>query len=313
MSEHASEVTPESILTGLEAQWQRAGRFVDTIDPVAALKTYDRLIDLLRPRLASLRVAAGLPQDPPAWASWRAREDHRYRNLPAPSDRVFTYWDKPVHTAPPLVQACIAQLRTVYPALRVLDGASVRELITVPQRVEQLLEKERPAHFSDYIRTRLLEVHGGIWVDATAWVGRSLDEELEGKYLRSGTVFPRWTRRAIANWFIASHPGSPLIAMQRMALETWWDENDDLPEYFLYHRVFEVLQALVPELRGQWSATPFLSAADAHLLQLEMMQPWRPQTLETIVSIAPLQKLSYKYDTVPEGSVLEHLTRDYLG
>ncbi len=92
-----------------------------------------------------------------------------------------------------------------------------------------------------------------------------------------------------------------LLGMQRRALDEWWNHNDDLPDYFLYHRIFEVLQVMVPEVRGQWDAAPPLSATSAHLLQLEMMQPWRPNTLADIDAVAPLQKLSYKYDTVPEA------------
>lgn len=196
----------------------------------------------------------------------------------------------------------------MYPALRVLDRTSVRDVVEIPVRIAELLEVDRPAHFSDYIRTKILEERGGIWADATAWICRNLDDDLEREYLCAGTIFPRWTRRTIANWFIASYPHTPLLSPQRMTLDAWWEENDDLPHYFLYHRIFEVLQRLVPEVRGQWDAAPTLSAAGAHRLQLEMMQPWRPDTLTTI---APLQKLSYKYDEVPAGSVLEHLTRDY--
>ena len=168
------------------------------------------MLDLVRPRLASFRVAAGLPARPRAFASTHAEIATRtYRHRTAPSDRVFTYWDKPLETAPPLVQACIAQMRTVYPALRVLDRTSVRDVVEIPVRIAELLEVDRPAHFSDYIRTKILEERGGIWADATVWIGRNLDDDLEREYLRAGTIFPRWTRRTIANWFICLLYTSP--------------------------------------------------------------------------------------------------------
>ncbi|MBE8146933.1 hypothetical protein IOD13_14860 [Brevibacterium casei] len=40
--------------------------------------------------------------------------------------------------------------------------------------------------------------------------------------------------------------------------------------------------------------------------------PWRPGTLTDIAAVAPLQKLSYKYGTVPDGSVLGHLIGPYV-
>lgn len=311
-SSSASET--ERVLSGLKAQLDRTERFASTINPAASISTYRRLLDLLQPQLEELRTAAGLPATPKTLAGWRYRNDlRRRRRIPVPQGKVFTYWDKPLDTAPPLVQACVAQMRRIYPEVRVLDGAGVRELIEVPQRIADLLETDRPAHFSDYVRTRILEEHGGIWLDATAWVDEDLDDHLARKYLRGGTLFPRWTPTSIANWFIASQPRTPLISLQRLGLEAWWEANDDLPDYFLYHRIFEIMQWLVPEARGQWDATPTLSASATHLLQLQMMQPYRERTVRQMLRVMPLQKLSYKYDEVPEGSVLEHLLDGRLG
>lgn len=303
----AAHRSTDRVVAGLRAQLERSKRFEDTLDLAAAYAAYARVVRLLAPQLADLRRAAGLPATPPRWARWRARRSARaYGGIAVPTDRVYTYWNAPVETAPPLVRACIAQLRRVHPSLRVLDGDSARDLVEIPDRVAALLEHDRPAHFSDYVRTAVLAEHGGVWVDATAWVDRPLDDELR-RCLRAGTVFPRWTRRQIGNWFIASHAATPIIALQRLALDAWWAANDDLPDYFLYHRVFEVLQVLVPEARGQWDAVPTLSSTAAHLLQLEMMQPWRPGVVRQILDVSPLQKLSYKYDAVPPGSVLERL------
>lgn len=297
----------DRVMAGLRAQLERSARFEDTIDLAASLRTSLRLVQLLQPRLGDLRLAAGLPESPPLFASWRARRSARaFAARPVPSDHVFTFWNRPVAEAPPLVQACIAQLHRAYPHVLVLDGASARELVEIPERVATVLEEARPAHFSDYVRTRVLAEHGGIWADATAWVDRPLDPELH-RLLRAGVVFPRWAKRQIANWFIAAQPGAVVLTLQRLALDAWWESTDELPDYFLYHRVFEVIQALVPEARGQWNAVPSLSATSAHLLQLEMMQPWRATTVRRILDVAPLQKLSYKYDAVPPGSVLERL------
>ena len=48
MPERTNEVTPERVLAGVQAQLKRSSSFADTIDPVAALKTYGRLLDLVR-------------------------------------------------------------------------------------------------------------------------------------------------------------------------------------------------------------------------------------------------------------------------
>lgn len=296
----------DRIVQGLRAQFERTAHFEGDVDLDRAVTGYVRVAQLLLPRLPQLRAAAGLPERPPVLSALRTRfPTRRYRHAPAPTDRVYTFWNRPLHEAPPLVRACLTQLRRVYPDVHVLDGDSAREFIDIPDCISAI-EHDRIAHFTDYVRTRLLEEHGGIWTDSTVWIARDLAPELQAR-LVSGTLFPRWTDNQIANWFIASHPRTTIIRLQRLALQTWWENNEDLPDYFLYHRIFEVLRASVPEFRAQWRATPALSSTTAHLLQLQMMQPHEPAVLDGILSIAPIQKLSYKYDTVPEGSVLEHL------
>lgn len=274
---------------------------------MASGNAFIRIVQLISEQLPALREQAGLPPIAPMGAYYQARHGvSPYASLPVPSDRVFTYWNNPLDTAPELVQQCVQQIRRFYPSLQVLDGDGVRQLIDVPERIATVLEQGRPAHFSDYVRTRILAEHGGIWFDATAWVGRNFDDEL-ADYLVGGTLYPRWTPSQIGNWFIASHAGTPLITLMRLSLDTWWDTHDDLPDYFLYHRIFEVILRLVPEVRGAWRATPVLSCVDAHLLQLEMMQPWRSYRVQDALNASPVQKLSYKYDEVPVGSVLARL------
>lgn len=294
-------------LAGYRAQIDRQRYFAGDFDLAGALEASGRIKRLLDPQLPDLRVAVGLPEKPARFARWTsAAASFRPRERRGVPQGVFAFWDRPVEEAPPLVQSCLSQLRKVYPNAHILDGPAVREWIDVPGRVADLLENERPAHFTDYVRTRLLEEHGGMWVDATAWVDRPLDRYLY-HYLRGGIVFPRWSKGLIANWFIASYPGTPLIGLLRRGLEAWWDTNDDLPDYFLYHRMFEYLRTHVPEVRGHWDATPKLSAASCYLLELDMMQPYRRPVTRAVLDAAPLQKLSYKYDAVIPGSLLEHL------
>jgi hypothetical protein len=165
---------------------------------------------------------------------------------------------------------------------------------------------DRPAHRSDLIRVSLLERHGGIWVDATAYVPRRLTEPVTAK-LRAGALYLRWGGQQISNWFIAARRGNPLIALQRAALEAWWGERDELPDYFLYHRIHEALIAEDPDARRVARAMPRVSTIPSHLLQLAMLRPYDPDEVQLILDAAMLQKLSYKYDEIPPGSVLERL------
>ncbi|MCR2793187.1 capsular polysaccharide synthesis protein [Microbacterium sp. zg.Y625] len=297
-----------AFLAGLESQFSRMERFKDAVDPVAARRGGRIVTDFFTPRVPELRAAAGLP-------AGRGRASHGRRLAARDGGRVGTdelavycYWDAGVDQAPELVRACIDRVREVHPDARVLDAAGIRELIAIPDRVTSVLAEHHPAHFADYVRVALLEKYGGIWVDATCWLPGPLDEAIL-TYLDAGVVYPRWTHREIGNWFIAAVPGSLVIRLQRVALEMWWEARDDVPDYFLYHRIFETLHSLIPEFRGQWSRVPSLSSTASHLLQLSMMEPWFPGVADIMARLSIVQKLSYKYDpaAVPEGSILARL------
>lgn len=296
------------VLEGLEAQLRRADRFRDTVDPVAVIAARGQVTDFLTLRLPMLRVAAGLPAERGTRADGRLIAARDGARVVEADLRVYTFWDSPLDQAPPLVRACIARMRELHPALQVLDGRTARELVEIPDAVAAVLEKDHPAHFSDFVRVSVLDQHGGIWVDATCWAPAPLPAAV-APLLTAGALYPRWTRHQIGNWFIAAVSGTPLLRLQRLALAAWWTEVGEIPDYFLFHRVFEVLTDLVPEFHGQWHAVPPLSSAASHLLQLTMLQPWTPEAVRLAARASIVQKLSYKYDAsaVPPGSVLDRL------
>lgn len=296
------------VLEGIQAQLKRADRFRDAVDPAAAFAARTLVADFLTPRLPELRVAAGLPAAPGTRADGVAIAQRDGARVDEATLGVYTFWNSPLEQAPPLVRACIAQMRALHPTLQVLDGRTARELVEIPDAVAAVLEKDHPAHFSDFVRVSVLDQHGGIWVDATCWAPNPLPRAV-APLLTAGALYPRWTRHQIGNWFIAAVPGTPLLRLQRLALAAWWTEEGGIPDYFLFHRIFEVLIDLVPEFHGQWHAVPVVSSAASHLLQLGMMQPWNPDAVRLAARASIIQKLSYKYDSaaVPERSVLGRL------
>lgn len=270
--------------------------YAPTIDPAASARARIEAGDFVRERLADLRAdAAASIVDP---------------STPGLADEpltVWTYWDGPEPEAPPLVRACLAQLRRVHPDARILDAAAARELVPLPPLVEERLA-DRPAHRSDLIRVSLLERHGGIWVDATAYVPEPLTGPVADR-LRAGVFYLRWGGQQISNWFIAARRGNPLVALQRAALTAWWSDRDELPDYFLYHRLHEALVAEDDDARRIAKRMPRVSTIPSHLLQLAMLRSYDADLVRLILGAAMLQKLSYKYDAaaVPADSILARL------
>lgn len=270
--------------------------YAPTIDPAASARARVEAGDFVRDHLEQLRADAAQRVVDPSTPG--------LADEPLP---VWTYWDGPEPDAPPLVRSCLAQLRRVHPDARILDAAAARELVPLPPLVEERLA-DRPAHRSDLIRVSLLERHGGVWVDASAYVPAPLTEPVTER-LRAGALYLRWGGQQISNWFIAARRGNPLIALQRAALTAWWSERDELPDYFLYHRLHEALVAEDDDARRIAKRMPRVSTIPSHLLQLAMLRPYDADLVRLILGAAMLQKLSYKYDeaAVPPDSILARL------
>lgn len=294
MTDRSQPATLEFI-DRLAAQVDRARtHFASTIDPGASLAARGEATEFLTHRQEAIRAqvagaAAGAGSSPLV-------DD----DLP-----IFTYWDTGPDHAPPLVQACLTQLRRVYPGCHVLTRDTVSGYVTIPGIVADRLA-DRPAQFSDFVRVSLLERYGGVWVDATCFVpAADLTERVE-PLLDAGVIYQRWGGKQIANWFIGARPANTLIALQRAALEAWWTERDDLPDYFLFHRIFEAITTVFPEARRLWRQVPHVSAIPSHILQLAMFRPFDPVEARAILEASFVHKLSYKYDPgdVPADSLL---------
>ncbi|MFB6610171.1 capsular polysaccharide synthesis protein [Agromyces sp. NPDC056379] len=284
----------------LRVQLRRAQEyFAPTIDPAASARAAFEARAFVESHLADLQAQADAALD-------------RTVVLDGEPLPVWSYWDGPEASAPALVRACLAQLRRVHPEARVLDAETVSEFVRLPAVIEERLA-HRPAQRSDLIRVSLLERHGGIWVDATAFVPEPLTPKVE-PLLDAGSFYLRWAANEISNWFIVARPGNRLIALQRAALEAWWRERDELPDYFLYHRLFTAIVSLDAGARRIARAMPRRSTVPSHLLQLAMLRPYDADEVALILGAALVQKLSYKYDpdAVPAGSILDRLLAGQL-
>lgn len=291
----------DDLLARLAAQARRAhDYYAPTVDPAASFAARREVQRFVREHLDDIRSAAARPLPGADAGSFG----------PFP---VFAYWADGEEAAPPLVRACLEQLRRVHPETHVLDAAAAEAAVRLPAAALAGIG-DRPAHRSDLLRVALLERFGGMWIDATAYVPAPIGDAVEAA-LDAGVLVERWSPERIANWFIAARAGNPLVALLRAALEAWWRSTDRLPDYFLFHRVFESLLAEAPEAAAIWRRVPFWSAVPSHLLQLAMLRPYDPAEVRAILAAAPLQKLSYKYDArdVPPGSTLARLIGPGLG
>ena len=217
------------------------------------------------------------------------------RDPAALPQRIYLYWDSGLDSAPELVRRCVASWRAQNPGWEVemLDQQAADNHLPRADLPETL----STAHYSDLLRTRILQEHGGVWADATSLCTRPLDDWLPQIFCQCGLfLFSAPAEdRAISTWFMAGVPGHPLLVRWHEALMAHWGDAGARKTYFGTHYLFEALTRCDPECRHLWAETPALSANPPHLLQrcLTGKQEVTEANLN-ILRATPLHKLTYK-------------------
>lgn len=132
---------------------------------------------------------------------------------------IWSYW----HSAeqPEVVRRCIANWARHNPdyKIHVLSAATLSQHVPAADRPADF-DRHSPARQSDWLRLYLLHRHGGIWLDASIILTRSLDWMLHAQQADSadylGFYLQRYTTRpqcpVIDSWAMAAPAGSPFMA-----------------------------------------------------------------------------------------------------
>jgi Capsular polysaccharide synthesis protein len=169
--------------------------------------------------------------------------------------QIFMYWDQGWDVAPPLQQLArqIAQRLNPLYELYALDQHLIEQLVGTNRR--WLLDDATFAKLSiqaksDVYRTLLLYQYGGIWIDATVFVNKPLDDWLNGYMNRSHSDLwgfqrtrPLKMRRPIipflGSWFLAAPPQSRTVANILRVIKK--EPQRLTQEYFWWHRIVSEL------------------------------------------------------------------------
>jgi tetratricopeptide (TPR) repeat protein len=225
-------------------------------------------------------------------------DEIRDRAQPSPQPltdpKIYVYWAQGMSGAPAVVQRCQEALHRLHPGgeVAVLDE-SVWASLDVPARTREVI-RHRLTHGSDVLRLELLARYGGIWLDATCLVRRPLVPEPAAELTASGFfAFERGTYRP-SSWLLMSAPGDYIVTTLRAALHVYWENFDNLVDYYLIHHLFEMLCQLDPPFRERWEASPRLSYKPARDFKAQMFEPYDEAQYLKLLNASFISKLSYK-------------------
>lgn len=220
---------------------------------------------------------------------------------------IWILWYQGLTEAPFPVQKCVDSWQRENPGwdIIVLTSENLNDYVTVEPHLEKL-SKLSLTKQSNWIRSQLLLEHGGVWVDATTYCMKPLDDWLDECTASGFFAFEKpGPDRIMASWFMTAEKNSPIILKLRDAYVSFFLENDfknegvfrrlilkllyrvlnineKLPRlwlspfvtkvlkvfpYFIFHYLFERLVSTDLECREIWNRTKKVDAKPLFRLQ----------------------------------------------
>jgi Capsular polysaccharide synthesis protein len=240
----------------------------------------------VRGRKMRLKLSRYLDRDPRKLL----RNSHRPKQVPR---ILWSYWKQGESAAPDLVKSCIASWRDLNPGwdVRVLDDGSVSRFTAMTGVPESISVQG----YSDVLRVRLLDEHGGVWVDATTLCATPLDHWLPPLMQSGFFAFSRPGQdRVVASWFIASERGGTLIRAWRRSTDAYWSNVRRPYHYYWLHYLLEWVALTNHAAGARWAGTPHVSADGPHLIQRSLRHGDGAPPDATPLDAIPIHKLTWK-------------------
>lgn len=216
------------------------------------------------------------------------------------SNKVWVCWLQGMENAPALVQKCYASLQENLSDREIilLTQDNYKEYVSFPEHIQRKADAGviPPAQFSDLLRLELLIRHGGTWIDSTVFCsGKNIPS-----YMLDSDLFMFQNLKpgldghptCVSNWFMTACTNHPLLLLTQSLLYAYWEKNNKLVDYFIFHDFFQLATEAYPQL---WSKVVPFSNATPHILLLRLFEPYDPQVWEAAKEMTPFHKLSYKF------------------
>ncbi|MDR2971823.1 MAG: capsular polysaccharide synthesis protein [Bacteroidales bacterium] len=227
--------------------------------------------------------------------------------IDGPVETIWQFWDNPVgRTTPEIVKSCIESVKRFKGNFehKVLNNSTIGGYSDLPGYVMDKFKSNRIdyAHFSDLLRLNLLKNHGGIWLDATAYM-----TDFIPKYIVDEIFFVFLTGRLtrfpysfMQNCFIRSLQGNVLCeAWYWMCVEYWKNETKTI-DYFQHQLMFKALVFKNQTARGLFEKMPRRTDDEVHrFIGDNLFSKFDAAEWERIKKTSFFQKTTFK---VPAGA-----------
>jgi hypothetical protein len=226
---------------------------------------------------------------------------------------IWSCWLQGREAAPHLVKRCFSSWERENPGwhFRCLDAGSIERYVDLKGIVDLQSQSLTAASLSDIVRILLLHEFGGVWVDATLFCNRPLDEWLPNVMTERFFAFAEPAPdRLVSSWFLSAVPDNYLVSNWCRRTIEYWSNRGKTEDYFWFHHLFGEMYSADETAAKAWSRVPKISADGPHALQLGGLM-YRSQTdvIESVDWTTPVFKLTHR---LPEEGLLPESLLEYL-
>lgn len=235
---------------------------------------------------------------------------------------IFICWFQGFDNAPEIVKKCLQSWIHYNPRWNIvkIDNMNLHNFINLDRYIDKQKQLDISInHLSDILRIILLNKYGGLWVDATTFCNRSLDEWLEPLTKTGFFAFSKPNNDIlIASWFIYSDANNYLIKQWEQEIISYFNTNQQPIEYLIIHFLFGKLYMDDNQFKKEFENVPVMQSnlsnngVGPHFLQtIGMFNNITDGLRFTIdIKLTPLYKLTYKCDyekDYNENTILHYL------
>ena len=232
------------------------------------------------------------------------------------SNKVWICWFQGMNNAPELVQKCYESVKRNLTDREIIliTSENMYDYVTFPRSIKEKIDAEiiKGAHLSDLLRVELLLKYGGTWLDATVFCsGNNIpDYMLNSELFMFQCLKPGRDGHCtvVSNWYITARSNNKLLYLVRGLLYSYWEKNNELDDYFIFHVFF---QMCIEHCAEDWNRVIPVSNSTPHIILLRLFDKYDEKTWNAVTSTVPFHKLSYKNinDKSKEGTYYEHIMK----
>ena len=176
---------------------------------------------------------------------------------------IFILWFQGFNNAPDIVKKCLKSW-LYYNSdwnINIIDDSNLKNYIKLEEYIDVTNKQINKTALSDFIRCVLLKKYGGLWVDATTFCNKSLNDWLPN-YINEGFfAFDKPAPdRLISSWFLYSQENNYIINSWCKSVINYYKINNNPHNYFWFHYLFGDLYKSDSNFKQVWDRVPKLSA-----------------------------------------------------